>query len=346
MSPSIQSNTTGLRALVIISDNPEPACVHQMKKLGIGLYGGNGHQIEQALAAHPRAVLVAVAAFGERPIPAECSEVARYATLEELLADTRVEMVSLCSPRRADQAADAIKCLLAGRHVYGEKPSALHEEDLDRLIATAAQTGRRYHEMGAAALDQPYLAMSRLIRSGAIGEIGQVFIQKSYPWVAWRPKEEAIDGGLATQVGIYPLRFIEQVTSLKVTSMEIRETRVGNDHTDSDCRRAVSMMMTLENGGVASAICNYFNPSSHLAWGYEILRVFGTEGIIESNLLDGITRLLKPGSAPEAIDTSTPAPTTLDLMIDSLIDGTSPPMSLLDELSPTRWVIRSKNKRQ
>jgi len=339
----MRSNITGPQASSTAEKITNWFHTNRMKKLGIGLYGGNGHQIEQALAAHPRAELVAVAAFGERPIPAKCGEVARYSTLEELLSDTRVEMVSLCSPRRADQAADAMKCLLAGRHVYGEKPSALCEEDLDRLIATAAQTGCRYHEMGAAALDQPYLAMSGLVRSGAIGEVVQVFVQKSYPWGAWRPKEEAVDGGLATQVGIYPLRFIEQVAGLKVSSMEIRETRLGNDHPESDCCRAVSMLMTLENGGVASAICNYLNPSRHLSWGYDIVRVFGTEGIVESNLLDGIARLLKPGAPPELIDTSAPTRSTLDLMIDSLLDGTPSQMSLVDELSPTRSVIRAKN---
>lgn len=312
-----------------------------MKKLGIGLYGTNGHQIEKLLAAHPRVRLVAVAAFGDRSIPAECGKVTRYATLEELLADEQVEMVSLCSPRRADQAADAVKCLLAGRHVYGEKPSSLREEDLDRIIATVAQTGFRYHEMGGVALEQPYLAMRDCIRSGAIGEVVQVFVQKSYPWADWRPKEEAIDGGLATQVGIYPLRFIEQVAGLKATSVEIRETRLGNDHVDSDCRRAVSMLMTLENAGVASAICNYLNPSSHIVWGYDILRVFGTAGIVESNTLDGTARLLKPSAAPEPLDISAPAPSSLDLIIDSLLDGTPIPISLTEELSPSRCVVRA-----
>jgi predicted dehydrogenase len=312
-----------------------------MKKLGIGLYGTNGHQIEKLLADHPRARLVAVAAFGDRPIPAECVEVPRYATLEELLADEQVEMVSLCSTRRADQAGDAVKCLLAGRHVYGEKPSALREEDLDRIIATVAQTGFRYHEMGGVALEQPYLAMRDCIRSGAIGEVVQVFVQKSYPWADWRPKDQAIDGGLAKQVGIYPLRFIEQVAGLKTTSVEIRETRLGNDHAGSDCRRAVSMLMTLENGGVASAICNYLNPAGHIVWGYEILRVFGTAGTVESNSLDGTARLLKPGAAPEALDISTTAPSSLDMMIDSLLDGTPMPISLTDELSPTRSVVRA-----
>jgi predicted dehydrogenase len=313
-----------------------------MKKLGIGLYGTNGHQIEKLLAGHPRAQLIAVAAFGDRSIPAECGEVPRYATLEELLADARVEMVSLCSPRRADQAADAVKCLSAGRHVYGEKPSALLEEDLDLIINTVARTGFRYHEMGALELEQPYLAMRDCIRSGAIGEVVQVFVQKSYPWAEWRPKEESIDGGLATQAGIYPLRFLEQVAGLKATSVEIRETRLGNDHPGSDCRRAVSMLMTLENGGVASAICNYLNPSGHIAWGYEILRVFGTAGIVESNLLDGTARLLKPDAAPESLDTSAPASSNLALIIDSLLDATPLAMSLSDELSPTRWVIRAK----
>jgi predicted dehydrogenase len=282
-----------------------------------------------------------VAAFGDRPIPGECGAVPRFATLDELLADEQVEMVSLCSTRRADQAADAVKCLLAGRHVYGEKPSALREEDLDRIIATVAQTGFRYHEMGGVALEQPYLAMRDCIRSGAIGEVVQVFIQKSYPWADWRPKDQAIDGGLAKQVGIYPLRFIEQVAGLKATSVEIRETRLGNDHAGSDCRRAVSMLMTLENGGVASAICNYLNPSSHIIWGYEILRVFGTAGIVESNSLDGTARLLKPGAAPEALDISTIAPSSLDMMIDSLLDGTPMPISLTDELSPTRSIVRA-----
>ena len=196
--------------------------------------------------------------------------------------------------------------------------------------------------MGALELEQPYLAMRDCIRSGAIGEVVQVFVQKSYPWADWRPKDEAIDGGLATQVGIYPLRFIEQVAGLKATSVEIHETRLGNDDPDSDCRRAVSMLMTLENGGIASAICNYLNPSSHIIWGYDILRVFGTVGIVESNLLDRTARLLKPGAAPEQLDISAPAPSSLDLMIDSLLDGTPIPMALSDELGPSRWVVRAK----
>jgi hypothetical protein len=62
---------------------------------------------------------------------------------------------------------------------------------------------------------------------------------------------------------------------------------------------------------------------------------------VESNSLDGTARLLKPGAAPEALDISTIAPSSLDMMIDSLLDGTPMPISLTDELSPTRSVVRA-----
>src|SRR5688572_13899012 len=72
------------------------------KKLGVALYGGNGHQVSVGkLTTHPRAKLVAISQGKSGTIPAG---VKVYATLEELLKDPQVELVSLCSPRRADQA--------------------------------------------------------------------------------------------------------------------------------------------------------------------------------------------------------------------------------------------------
>src|SRR5690606_19177940 len=83
-------------------------------RLGVALYGSNGHQLRpDALEAHPNARLVAVAAVGDRFLPAG-STVRQYASLDEMLNDPEVQLVSLCSPRRLDQARDAIRCLEAG----------------------------------------------------------------------------------------------------------------------------------------------------------------------------------------------------------------------------------------
>jgi len=310
------------------------------KRIKVGLYGTNGHQVTGLLTKHPNADLVAVAAFP----PKTSAGVQDYDTLDELLADNNVELVSLCSPRRADQARDTIKCLRAGKHVYAEKPAALTEKELDEIIATARQTGRQFHEMAGTIVQQPYMEMRRQIQSGVIGTVVQVLAQKCYPWHDKRPGDEAVDGGLSTQARVYISRFVEHIAGEKITSLEMVETRLGNPMPQSECRIAVSMMIRLANGGVASGICNYLNPIKARCWGYEILRVFGTKGIIESNADGNQLRLLINGRPPSEIHPSQPTLDYFNLFIRSLCGGDPMPLSIEDELSPTRWVIRAKEK--
>lgn len=44
--------------------------------------------------------------------------------------DETLDLISLCSPSRKNQAKDAIECLRAGKHVYAEKPAAFSEKEL------------------------------------------------------------------------------------------------------------------------------------------------------------------------------------------------------------------------
>ena len=282
-----------------------------MKKLGVGIYGRNGHQIQEVLAAgHPEAVLAA-----------------ESESLDELLGNPRVELVSLCSPRRADQARDAIRCLEVGKHVYAEKPCAMVEEELDEIIAVANATGRQFREMGGTYLQSPYREVRAAIRDGLIGEVAQVIAQKSYPWADWRPADEAVDGGLARQVGVYIARFVEHVAGQKIAAIELWETA-----------RAAAFLIRLENGGVASAICNYLNPMGPTRWGWESVRVFGSKGAIESDPL----RLIVTGQPPRELPVTAPVEDYFTLYARSLRGGTPMPMTLEEELSPTRWVIRAK----
>jgi predicted dehydrogenase len=115
------------------------------ERIGVALYGGNGHQLRfEKFRDHPHARLIAVSGVRETNPPDGIKVVAG---LDALLADPAVGLVVLCSPRRADQARDAIRCLEAGRHVYAEKPSALTEAELDAILAAARRSGRRFREM-------------------------------------------------------------------------------------------------------------------------------------------------------------------------------------------------------
>ena len=310
-------------------------------KVRVGLYGANGHQIHRALINHPLAELTALAAIPRSAIPAGLAP-REYDSLDELLRDPAIELVSLCSPRRADQARDAIRCLEAGKHVYAEKPSALTEVGLDAIIAAVHRTGRQYREMGSTYLEQPYREMRRLALAGTIGTVVQVLAQKCYPWFDDRPADEDIDGGLALQVGVYAARFVEHVAGIPIASLDLVDTGLGNPVPNSECRMAVSMLMRLANGGVASAVCNYLNPMRQVCWGYEILRLFGTRGVLESNSDGHRARIILTGEAPRDLTPSAPAVDGFSLFADSLREGPPLPLTMEEELSSTRWVIRAR----
>lgn len=310
------------------------------RRLGVGLYGANGHQLRpDKLAAHPHARLVATAALRAG---ARSEGATEHATLEAMLQDPAVEIVSLCSPRRADQARDAIRCLEAGRHVYAEKPSALTEAELDRILAAAQQSGGQFHEMAGTAFAQPYATMRRMVADGAVGEVIQVFVQKSYRYGATRPQDEAIDGGMFLQAGVHAARLVEHVGGVRIRTIAGWETGIGKPET-GDGKIAAAVQIGLANGGLASLIINYLNPTgTGLPHGNETLRIFGTQGFIES--VDGgqRTRWATPGRKVEPLERSGPAQDYFDLVAAHLITGAALPLTLDAELHPLRMLLRAK----
>ena len=314
-----------------------------MRKVKVGLFGAVGHQIHNDLKDHPKAEVAAICNF--YPVPEHLLGTRVCQNLEEMLEDESIQLISFCSPFKDEQGEQILQTLEAGKHVYAEKPCCLSEEVLDRIIETAKRTGMRFHEMNASSLAQPYCTIRDIVKSGAIGEVIQFLSQKSYPWTDWRPKDERIDGGLTRQVGLYNVRFAEHVAGLKVQSLEIRETPLGNDHEGSDCRRAVSMLMTFENGAVGSAVANYScpEPPGWNQWGYENLRIFGTKGFVESIDAGRIGTLAIDGKKAVSLDFPGKGQDMLELFLEEIETGKDRiPFSLKEELNPTRWVLRAK----
>lgn len=313
--------------------------------VALALWGGNGHQIHGQLARHPRLQLIAFGAFDSKitgELRSRHPHARVCATFDELLAVPGLELVSLCSPRRSEQADHAIAALEAGIHVYAEKPCATTEVDLDRILAAAARSTARFHEMAGTACEQPYWAMRQLIQAGTIGDVVQVSAQKSYPFFEGRPRDEALDGGLIAQNGVHAMRFVEHVAGVRAVSIEAIDTRLGDRRDSSDLKMAASMMGRLANGGIFSIVANYLNPRGFGSWGNEMLRVFGTQGLIES--VDGgvRTRLVVGDDDRGAIDTSVAAPDWLACVIANAMDRQPMPFDLETELHPTRMVLRAR----
>jgi len=313
--------------------------------LPIALWGSNGHQIHGELKNYPELRLVAYGAMNEKSA-AELSvahpRAVKCETLDELLGVQGVKLVSLCSPLRSEQAGDVLKVLDKGIHVYAEKPCCVSEAELDAIVA-AAKTGRAiFHEMAGTVCSQPYWAMRQIAQGGALGEIVQVIAQKSYPYGEWRPTNEAIDGGLTAQNGVHALRFVEHVTGLRAMTIDAIETSLGETRPGSDLRMAASMMGRLENGGLFSATANYLNQPGVGTWGNEMLRIFGTKGMLESSDGGRRTRLVLGEKDCGAIDLSASPPDWLHCVIRHILDGAPMPFDLDTELHPTRMVLRAR----
>ncbi|MBN1865614.1 MAG: Gfo/Idh/MocA family oxidoreductase [Victivallales bacterium] len=315
-----------------------------MTKLKFALYGDNGHQICAALKDHPSAKVVAIAKFAKIPDSLRSPGVRICDSLDELLADPEIQAVSLCSPLRKSQAADALKCMRAGKHVLAEKPCAFNEEELGSIMQTSRKTKIVFHEMGGTVYSQPYAKIAGIVKSGKIGKVIQVLSQKSYPWGEWRPRNEDIDGGLVMQVGVYNCRFVEHVAGVKIKDIDCFETSLGNDTPGSDCKRAASFIIHLDNGGLASAVANYCCPKSPSwsKWGNECLTIFGAKGFIESRNGGEKVFLAVDGEPLSEPDISEPTQNYLDMVIQEMSTGKKIiPHSLEKELSPTKWAIRA-----
>ncbi len=310
----------------------------------VGLYGINGHQIHNSLLNNPRAKLVAVCGIPrEKLAPDQQADtsIRFHDSFEELIADPEVDFVSLCSPLRSEQARHAMLALRAGKHVLAEKPCALTEAELDAITATARETGRFFHEMAGSGFGQPYYALGEVVRSGDIGEVVQVISEKSYPYYSDRAQDEAIDGGLIAQNAIHALRFVEHTANVAVSGIAAVETGLGNPVEGGGLRMASSMILKLANGGVATISANYLNQPGTKVWGNESLKILGSKGFVESTAGGKFTRLVVGDEDRGPVDTSGPDINWLECFFDE-IEGTGNfPVTLAEELSPTRWVLRA-----
>lgn len=97
-----------------------------------------------------------------------------YSSLEELLADPSVGMVlNLTNPRSHFSVSEA--ALLAGKHVYTEKPLGMNVADARRLAELAARKNVRLGCAPCSVLSDTAQTLGKAIRDGVVGKIRLVY---------------------------------------------------------------------------------------------------------------------------------------------------------------------------
>ena len=183
-------------------------------KIGVIGLGFMGSTHLQALARIPHAELVAVmdqdevrlsgdlssikGNLGGPGLKMDFSAVRKYRSVEAILADSEVEAIDICLPTFL-HAAVAIQALRAGKHVLCEKPMALNGTDADEMIAEADRAGRVLMVAQVLRFFPAYCELSRLIKSGELGQVRSALFRRrtSVPsWGPWELDRDKSGGGI------------------------------------------------------------------------------------------------------------------------------------------------------
>jgi predicted dehydrogenase len=130
-------------------------------------------------------------------------------TYQELLADTAVHVICLCTPS-GQHAAQAIAAAQAGKHVLVEKPMALTLADAQAMITHCEQAGVKLGIVLQRRAESLFQQISQAIQAGDLGELnlGALTIpyhrpQAYYEQAAWRGTWTLDGGGVLMNQGIH-----------------------------------------------------------------------------------------------------------------------------------------------
>lgn len=91
-------------------------------------------------------------------------------SLEEVLADDAIDLVSICSPN-ATHYEFAKKCLLADKHVLVEKPFTATAEQAEELIQLSQERGKIISIYQNRRFDSDFMTVKKVIEDGLLGDL-------------------------------------------------------------------------------------------------------------------------------------------------------------------------------
>jgi predicted dehydrogenase len=173
-------------------------------KIGVLGLGFMGSTHLQAWSRIPEAELLAVMDLDETRLSGDLSSiqgnlggpgmkmdfsaVRKYRSVDGILSDRDVEAIDICLPTFL-HAAVAIQALRAGKHVLCEKPMALDGDDADAMVVEAERSGRILMVAQVLRFFPAYRELSRLVKSGALGQIRSALFRRRTAVPAWGPWE-------------------------------------------------------------------------------------------------------------------------------------------------------------
>lgn len=193
-----------------------------MLKVGLVGYGFMGKMHSQCYEATGEAKLTALA-----DVEADRREEAKekfgcnvYASIEEMLAAEKLDIVDICTPTYLHEEC-VIKAAAASVNIMCEKPMSLNTESCDRMIAAVEKAGTKFMIGQVIRFWPEYQVIKEVVDSGKYGKVRWVSAKRLSPpadwaWQGWLYDPEK-SGGALLDLHIHDLDYISYLIGMPAT---------------------------------------------------------------------------------------------------------------------------------
>ncbi len=220
-----------------------------------------------------------------------------YHNLAVMLDEVRPDVVHIATPAHTHFDL-ARQCLLAGCHVYVEKPFTQNATEAETLVAIASERGRALCVGHDQLFDPAWLALKERVGCGEIGAVTHVESILGYP----------ISGQFGSQVAGDPRHWVRRLPGgLFQNTISHPLYRITEFLTDDEpafvaawARRSPFDFPTELNVVLRGATVTGTLTFSSMIPSQRVTRVYGTTGGLEVDLDGQVVRRIGPAKAPGA----------------------------------------------
>lgn len=211
--------------------------VMEKKDIMIGIvgFGGMGNWHRESLETIEGIQLAGIYDIAEeRTIFAKEKDIHTYNSLDELLADERIDLVLVATPNDYHKPI-AIQAMKAGKNVISEKPVTLSSSDLQEMIDASEETGKFLTVHQNRRWDEDFLTMKKIYDEHRLGDIyrieSRVHGSRGIPG-DWRQEKEH-GGGMVLDWGVHLLdQMLMMLGDTKLKKVYATVTNITNQLVD------------------------------------------------------------------------------------------------------------------
>lgn len=277
------------------------------RKVRVAILGFDGHvsEITEPLPRLPDVEVAAIcdanaAALSRAVRNPRLAGAKQYSDYRDMIRREKLDVVAVCN-NNGERAAAVLACVERGMNVVAEKPLAIRIEDYRRVKAEVTRNGISLGLLLPMRYDPSYIALKKVVNSGAIGEVVQISSQKSYKSAGspeWR-RNRATYGSTILWIGIHMIDLMRWASGREFLDATSWQNHVGMPEL-KDQENVTASVFRLDNGGLAILRMDYLRPESAPTHGDDRMRIAGTKGVVEYMAATGVT-VLSAGEKPRTI---------------------------------------------